>query len=147
MSPAKQSSADSGPAISRVQYRVLFADTDSLGIVYYGNYLKYFEVGRAEWFREFMKPFNNFVENDFYLVVLEAHSTYKKPAIYDQLLTIETRITEIDRVRLRIDYRIFSPEKDLLTEGYTTHAATGKNGRIKRLPQDFIAQVKKLADL
>ena len=132
-------------ATSRVPCRVLFADTDALGIVYYANYLRYFEIGRAEFFREFVRPFPEYIAADQYLIVLEAHCAYKKPARYDQVLTIETTLGEVGRVRLRVDYAIRDPAGELLAEGYTTHTVTDSGGRVRRMPREFTECLRRLA--
>jgi acyl-CoA thioester hydrolase len=131
-------------AVSRVPVRVLFADTDALGIVYYANYLRYFEVGRAEFFREHVRPFTDYAATDQYLIVLEAHCAYRKPARYDQVVTVETALGEVGRVRLRIDYAIRDAAGDLLAEGYTTHTITDARGRVRRMPAEFIALLQRL---
>jgi acyl-CoA thioester hydrolase len=131
--------------VSRVPYRVLFADTDALGIVYYANYLRYFEVGRAEFFREHVRPFPDYIAEDQYLIVLEAHCTYRRPARYDQVLAIETRVGEVGRVRLRVDYTIRDEAGEILAEGYTTHTVTDSRSRVRRMSREFIAHLAKLA--
>ena len=132
-------------AVSRVPCRVLFADTDALGIVYYANYLRYFEIGRAEFFREFVRPFPDYIADDQYLIVLEAHCAYRRSARYDQVLTIETRLGEVGRVRIRIDYAIRDEADDVLAEGYTTHTVTDSRGRVRRMSRDFLGHLEKLA--
>jgi acyl-CoA thioesterase FadM len=76
-------------SVSRTERRVIFAETDAMGIVYYANYLKYFEVGRAEFFREFDLPFTHYIERGLYLAVTDVSVRYHRPARYDDVLVIE----------------------------------------------------------
>lgn len=134
-----------GKAVSRVRHRVIFADTDAMGIVYYGNYLRYFEIGRAEWFRRHLKAFREYIAQDSYLIVLECHCAYLRPARYDQVIVIETSVGDVDRAKVRIDYVIRDDQETVLAEGYTSHTVVDGGGRIKRMPPDFIRQLKALA--
>jgi len=130
--------------VSRNKVRVLVADTDAVEIVYYATYLRYFELGRAEWFREYDKPFTHYIARDMYLIVTEAHCRYIRAARYDDLLTVECRLGYLDRLKLRFDYRILSEGGEVVTEGYTWHAVVTKAGRIRRFPQDFVERLGRL---
>ena len=141
MTKAAGTAPSGASSINRAVYRVLFADTDALGIVYYANYLKYFEVGRAEWFREFMRPPTDYIAEDFFFVAVEARCRYRRPARYDDLLTIETRIGRVDRVRVRLDYRVLNADDEPLVEGYTVHTVTDKAGKLRRFPKEFIDEI------
>jgi acyl-CoA thioester hydrolase len=138
--------AREGAAVGRVEHRVIFADTDALGIVYYANYLKYFEIGRAEWFRSYMEPFTNFIERDAYLIVVDAYCRHHSPARYDQMILIETRVGKIKRATFRFEYEIRDADTGgLLATGYTTHTVTDKNGKLRRFGTEFLDKVRSLA--
>jgi len=135
-----------GGAVSRVRHRVIFADTDALGIVYYGNYYKYFEIGRAEWFREHMEPFTVYIEQDMYLIVVDSYCKHHAPARYDQVIRIETRVTRVKRASFRFEYEIRNDGTDeLLATGYTSHTVVGADGVLRRFDKDFLEKVKNLA--
>jgi len=134
-------------ATVKVSHRVLFGDTDALGIVYYGNYFRYFEIGRAEWFRQFMKPFTHYVEQDYYLIVLESFCKHRKPARYDDVIEIESWATDIKLISFAFEYVIrHSETKEILVEGYTLHTTTGKDGKLRRFTREFLAELKALAE-
>ena len=135
-------------SVCRTSHRVIFADTDAMGIVYYANYLKYFEIGRAEWFRRFVQPFTKFIEQDMYLIVVDSYCKYHWPARYDQVLQIDTRLAELRRSKCRFDYSILCEDgSKLLASGHTTHAIVGKDGRPRRFNKEFSAQLEAAAQL
>lgn len=124
--------------------RVRYADTDQMGFAYYANYLVWFEVGRTEMLRALGLPYAQIEKEGAALPVLEAHCKYRKSARYDQLLRIVSRLREMPRVTLRLDYEIFDEADQLLVEGYTTHAFINSEGRPVRPPQAFMARIKEL---
>ena len=117
--------------------RVIYADTDQMGIVYYGNYLRYFEIGRIEWLRSRGHNYKDFEAQGVLLPVIEAHAGYRAPARYDDLLTVEARLVEARRVSVRFAYRVTREDGLLIAEGYTVHAAVGRDGRPRRLPPEL----------
>jgi len=127
--------------------RVLFGDTDALGIVYYANYLRYFEVGRAEWFRVLDEPFTHYIERDYFLVVIESHLRYHRPARYDQVIRIRTILKEISGARMRLDYQVVDHATgEVLVSGYTKHTVTDKAGKIRRFTREFKEKMQGLVN-
>ena len=122
-------------------YRVIYGDCDSMAIVYYANYLKLFEIGRTELLRESGVPYRDVEDSGFFLPTTEAYLKYLKPALYDDLLTIETVIGFVKRASSRFDYAIYRGE-DILVQGYTIHACLDKENRIVRFP-DFLLDLLK----
>ncbi|OPY82420.1 MAG: Acyl-CoA thioester hydrolase YbgC [Smithella sp. PtaU1.Bin162] len=122
--------------INITKLRVIYADTDAMGIVYHTNYIKWFEVGRNEIMRQMGLLYTDVEKHGFNLPVTEAYCHYLFPAKYDQLINIETTIECISRVIVKFKYSIWDEDKKhLLTEGYTIHACTNKEGKIRRIPQ------------
>jgi len=116
------------------QIRVRYADTDQMKVVYYGKYLEYFEVGRAALIRSLGLPYSELERRGILLPVVEAYVKYRNPAHYDDLISIEARVSELPHATLKIDYRvILDREEEPLAEGYTVHsffsAASGKPTR------------------
>ena len=115
--------------------RVRYAETDKMGVVYYANYLVWFEVGRTEWLREAGWNYRDMEGAGISLPVVEAHCHYRQPARYDDEIEIRTRATRLTPVRVRFDYEaVRIAGGTLVAEGYTVHAAVGPNGRPCRLP-------------
>ncbi len=119
--------------------RVRYAETDQMGVVYHSNYLIWFEVGRVEIMRALGFEYKTMeTEDDCHIVVVEAHCRYEKPARYDQVLRVRTRVAEWRNRVVKFSYEIFLDEDScLLATGYTTHVICGSNGRPKSLPPKY----------
>lgn len=123
------------PHVWDAPVRVRYADTDQMGIAYYANYLAWFEVGRAEWFRSIGHNYRDLEAQGFMLPVIEAHCEYRQSARYDDALAIRTRGRLVSAVRVRFEYEvILAATGQTAAVGYTVHAATDIGGRPKRLP-------------
>ena len=131
--------------IHRHSCRVLYGDTDSGGVVYYANYLRYFEAGRTEYMRELVASYRALEEQGFILPVVECHVRYKASARYDDLLVVETSLAEVKPLSCRFTYRISREDGKVLILGSTTHAAVDRAGKLVRLPADLIARLQRLA--
>jgi acyl-CoA thioester hydrolase len=115
--------------------RVRYAETDRMGVVYYSNYLVWFEVGRTEWLRETGWSYREMEVDGISLPVIEAHCEYRQAARYDDEIEIVTRASLLTPIRIRFDYDIVRRgDKTLAAVGYTVHAALDSNGRPRRLP-------------
>ena len=140
---------DGNPFIFTTQHRVLYGDTDAGGVVYNANYLRYFELGRTELMRAHVCSYREIEERGLILPVTETFARYKAPAFYDDLLTIETSISELNRYTCRFNYRVTRLDQDrprptLLVKGYTVHAAVTREGKLVRLPKDIMARIQLL---
>lgn len=128
--------------IRQTRLRVRYAETDRMGVVYYANYLVWFEVARTEWLRGAGWTYREMELEGVSLPVIEAHAEYRQPARYDDELEITTRMQVITPVRVRFDYEVWrSGGEAPLATGHTVHAAVDANGRPCRLP----ARVRDLA--
>ncbi len=128
----------------QVKYRVIYGDTDCGGVMYYGNYLRLFEIGRTELLRSVGVSYREIEEKEgLILPVVEVHVRYKAPARYDDLLTIETRLTELKPHRVRFDYEVRREER-LLAQGYTVHAPVTRAGRLTRFPEPLYQRLEAL---
>jgi len=120
--------------------RVLYGDTDAGGVVYYANYLRYFEQGRTEFMRDRLRSYRSLEEEGLILPVVESWCRYRAPARYDDLLRIETALAEVKRVSCRFLYRIVRDgDGQLLASGYTVHAPVARSGRLVKFPADLLA--------
>lgn len=114
-------------------YRVPYADTDQMGVVYYGNYLEYFERSRTEMLRSIGFPYAKLEELGFYLPVREAHLTYESGAHYDDLLTFRSWVVEARGARLVVASEVWRGDERLV-HGAVTLACVTRDKRITRLP-------------
>jgi acyl-CoA thioester hydrolase len=119
--------------------RVRYAETDQMGVVYYANYLIYFEIGRVEHMRQLGVNYKEMeIQDDSFIMVAEANCRYRKPAQYDDLLLIRTRVSEARRRTIRFAYEIVnSATGELLTVGETLHVICDGRGRPKSLPEKY----------
>lgn len=123
-------------------YRVSYGDTDQMGVVYYGNYMEFFERSRTEMLRDCGLPYRELEKRGWLLMVVEAQCKYRAPARYDDLLTFSSAVAEVTRVRIRIVTRVLR-DGELLAEGYVVLGAVDRNGRISRLDPEFVEICKK----
>ena len=141
-----------GPMTEQFQaeQRVLYGDTDSMGVAYYANYLKWFEIGRTELFRRVGSSYYSVEEGGCFLPVYEAYCRYLNPARYDDIIQIQTKFSFASRARFRFDYRLFHKyDGALLAEGYTIHVCTDKAGRVLKPPKylrELLHQLEQLSD-
>ncbi len=119
-------------------YRVCYGDTDRMGVMYYGNYPRLYEIGRTDLIRNIWKSYREVEESGIILPVRSLNAVYHKPAIYDEMLTIRTIIKEIPKVKFRIFSQIFNEKGELINEGDVVlgfiDALTGKP---RRAPEEF----------
>ena len=132
--------------IFQTTVRVLYGDTDAGGVVYNANYLRYFEIGRTELMRAWVCSYSDIEKLGFVLPVIECWSRFKAPAIYDDLLLIETTVAEITKLKCRFNYRVLKQEPGtdrpkLLVKGYTVHAAVTRAGQLTRLPAEILQKI------
>jgi len=89
-------------------FRVRYGETDQMGVVYHGNYAQYMEMGRVEWLRSMGISYKNMEENGIMLPVISLHVDYKKPAVYDDLITVRTILKKMPSVKIEFDFEIYN---------------------------------------
>lgn len=102
-----------------INVRVRYAETDQMGVVYHGKYAEYFEMGRVEWLRNLGLSYAVMEQNGIMLPVVSLTLNYKKPARYDDLLTVRTILKNQHSVKIEFDYEIRNEKDELLTTGYS----------------------------
>ena len=127
--------------VHKTTYRVIYGDTDTMGIVYHANYLRWFEMGRNELFRHLGMPYTAIEAQGLMLPVSEVKCKFMAPAKYDDVLVIETSVNKDFRAGIQFDYRIFNEDESVThTTGYTRHAFVNEKGRVIR-PPAFIREI------
>src|SRR5687767_292280 len=134
MAQSSEAAARPAPPHRQTRLRVRYADTDRMGVVYYANYLVWFEVGRTEWLRKTGWSYKEMESTGVALPVIEAHCDYRQPVRYDDEVDIRTRASGLSPVRVRFDYEIVLPDNVIAATGHTVHAALDPSGRPCRLP-------------
>ena len=118
------------------EVRVIFGDTDQMGVVYYANYLRYFESARAALMRHLGLSGKDLVRLGVQFPVAEASCRYRKPAHYEDLLEVDIEVTELGHARIRFAYVIRRGD-DVIAQGSTTHACIDASGRPRRIPAEL----------
>ena len=114
----------------RFEIRVRYGDTDQMGWAYYGNYLRWFEIGRAEMLRSLGRSYRSIEEDDGILLpVLEARCRYRQGARYDELVTIESGVLSVARATIRFGYRLIGEGGKPLALGFTEHCCADRDAR------------------
>ena len=118
------------------EYRVIYGDTDKMGVAYYANYLRWFEIGRTELLRSWGMPYSRIEqEAAIWLPVSEVHCKYMAPARYDELIIIQATLDTEIKAGLKIDYHITSHDRRTVhAVGHTLHAFLNHQGRVVRPP-------------
>ncbi|WP_422348236.1 acyl-CoA thioesterase [Flagellimonas sp.] len=126
--------------INSFSFRVRYAETDQMGIVHHASYVPYLEMGRIEWLRAMGVSYRAMEENGLILPVISLQINYKKSALYDDMLTVETRLKQLPMVRIEFEYAIYNEKRELLAEASTVLAFMdqSKNRPIKC--PDFIME-------
>jgi len=122
------------PPVSDSAIRVRYAETDTMGVVYYANYLVWFEVGRTEWLRDRGWTYREMETNGVKLPVIGAQCEYLRPATYDEALVIRTTGIIHSAVRVEFRYEVVKEDGTIAARGSTMHAAVNDRGRPCRLP-------------
>jgi acyl-CoA thioester hydrolase len=129
------SRTESPACVRQTTVRVRYAETDRMGVVYYANYLVWFEVGRTEWLRQSGWSYREMEGDGVGLPVIEAHCEYRQPVRYDDEVDIRARATLLSPVRVRFDYEIvLLNDGAVAAAGHTIHAAVDRAGKPCRLP-------------
>ena len=127
---------------NQVSVRVIYADTDAMGIVYHTNYIKWFEIGRTELLRGVGIVYAQMEAQGYNLPLTEVYCNYLFPARYDQTLVVETELEYLKRASMKFVYTIWDEDRGkALVEGYTIHACTNKIGKIVRIPSFILEKV------
>ncbi|AKD55256.1 acyl-CoA thioesterase [Spirosoma radiotolerans] len=123
--------------------RVRYYDTDQMGIVYYGNYARFYEIGRVEALRNLGLSYKEIEQRGISMPVYDLTSRFIRPAKYDDLLTIRVTIPQMPKTRLMFDYEIFNQEGQLLNTGQTTLVfVRTETGRPCAAPAELVEAAK-----
>ena len=125
-----------------MQYRVPYGDTDKMGVVYYANYLEYFERGRTEMMRDAGLSYSEMEKQGFMLPVSEAYCKYYSSAKYDDLLTFRSYIPSYSRVKFTIRTEVYCKDK-LLAAGHVVLGCVDMSFKVTRMPAELADFCKK----
>jgi acyl-CoA thioester hydrolase len=125
------------PQISESRFRVRYAETDQMGVVYYANYFIWMEVGRADFCRQSGFNYRDMEKDDqAFIAVVEANCRYQAPAKYDEEVTVQTQLARMSRRVLEFTY-VIRNHTGVLAEGRTVHVVTGPDGKAKSMSDRY----------
>ena len=122
--------------MTSVEIRVIYGDTDQAGIVYYANYLRFFEASRGAFLRERGRSYLEIEAAGLTMPVIEAHVRYLRPARYEDLLVVQVRLEKVRGASLRFEYDVVR-DGEVIAQGFTEHACIGRDGRPRRFPAEL----------
>jgi acyl-CoA thioester hydrolase len=124
--------------VHELKVRVRYSETDQMGVVYHGNYAQFFEMGRVEWLRNLGVSYKWMEGNGIMLPVVSLNINYKKPARYDDLLTVKTIFKSQTSVKIEFDYEIYNEQNELLTIASSTLVFVDMKTARPTLPPEYI---------
>lgn len=119
-----------------IEIRVRYSETDAMGFLHHANYFVYFEQGRTELLRASGGNYRLMEERGLFMVVVKLECRYLKPARYDDLLTLRTKIARITPAKLEHEYTVRRGQ-ELLTEARSMLACVDRQGTVQRMPEEF----------
>ncbi len=125
----------------RFQHRVTYSECTVGNHVYYGRYFDFLEAARGEFFRNSGRTLVQWQEQEYIFPVIEARTRYKASARYDDQVTVELWLNQLEGVRIGFDYRLINDEGRLLAEASTAHVCASLREKPRRLPPELIAQI------
>lgn len=121
-----------------IQFRVRYKETDAMGFLHHANYAVFFEMGRTELLRAQGGNYRQMEESGILMVVVRLTTHFRKPARYDDLLTLKTRIKRVGAAKLEHEYFLYRGD-ELLTEGESVLACVDKSGKVQPIPDSLRA--------
>ena len=128
----------------KIQYKVHFFDTDTMGVVHHSNYIRWFEIGRVEYLRNIGIDLNDMMLDGILFPITKVEAQYHSPAYFDDLLEIETTAVALTKAKMEFEYKVFRNGDDkVLVTGFTQNVFTNKeSGKITRLPDKYYNLMK-----
>lgn len=130
---------------NEISFRVRYSETDQMGVVYHGNYAQYFEMGRVEWLRQLGTSYKEMEEKGIMLPVILLHVDFKKPAVYDDLITVRTTLKKIPSIRIEFDFEIYNEADEILVTANTVLVFMDmKKNRPVKCPEELLEKIGKM---
>lgn len=122
--------------VHETEIRVRYQETDNMGVVYYGNYFVWFEIARTEYLRSLGASYRTLEDKGAYLMVASASCTYKSPARYDDVVRIQSWVSEVKRTSMKFEYKLYVDGR-LIATGESVQVFTNKSGKPIRIPHEL----------
>ena len=125
---------------NEISFTVRYSETDQMGVVYHGNYAQYLELGRLSWLRDLDVSYKKMEESGVILPVISLQINFKKSALYDDLLTVVTKLKKTPSVKIEFDYEIYNEKKELLVTANTVLAFLNKETKRPIKCPDYVLE-------
>jgi acyl-CoA thioester hydrolase len=119
-----------------IPIRVRYVETDPMGYLHHSHYFTYFEMGRTELLRAMGYRYRDLEERGYFMVVAKIACRFRKPARYDDLLTLRTTVARVTRARIDHRYELLR-DGELLTDAESTLACVDRNGNLQAIPEEL----------
>lgn len=129
--------------VVETELRVRYSETDRMGIVYHGAYVSWFEVGRTEFCRAAGFPYRRMEDDGLWILVTRVECVYRRPARYDDWISVGARMTELGSRGLAFAYEVVNAERQRVAEGASRHVFADTSGRPVRAPADVVGALEK----
>jgi acyl-CoA thioester hydrolase len=127
------------PITHTIKYRVCYADTDQMGVMYYGNYARLFEIGRTEMIRKMGLPYTEIEKEGIMMPVYSMESRFRDVIRYDELVTIETTLRDLPTAKIEFLHRVFNEAGDLVHEATVILVFKDtKTNKVVRAPEKLL---------
>lgn len=120
-----------------IEIRVRYIETDAMGFLHHARYFGYFEMGRVELFRAQGGDYRDMEERGFLFVIVRLECNFRKPARFDDLLTLTTRVTRLTPAKLEHEYRLRRHD-DVLADARSVLACVNRAGEIQRITEEIM---------
>lgn len=125
--------------IYEIKTRVRYQETDQMGIVYYGNFFTYFEMGRTEYLRNLGLPYSELEKEQIYFPVTETHCRFRSPAHYDDVLIVQTWISELKHATVKFNHKVIcAGDNKLIAEGFSKLACLNASRKPIPMPEKLL---------
>ena len=133
---------------NEISFRVRYAEVDRMGYVHHGNYAAYFEMGRTELMREYGLVYKDMEDDGYIMPLIEFKVKYFMPALYDEELTLLTKLLEPKGIRMVFEYYLYNSKKELVAEGSTPLVFVDRTSRKpirppKKLVEQFYSNIRR----
>lgn len=127
--------------------RVRYGETDQMGYMYYGNYAQFYEVGRVEMLRSLGLTYSGMEQSGIMMPVMEMHTKYLKPALYDEEITVRVIMNRLPGVKIHFSYELYNEKQELINTGETLLVFINMKTNRPCLPSnEFLEKLKPFFD-
>ena len=123
------------------KHRVRYYETDKMGVAHHSSFVLWFENARVEFLRHFGIDYKSIEDSGFNLAVVEVNGRFLKPVFFDELISVQVKLSKFDGVFAMFDYKVLNERGSVVVKGYTKHFVVDRNLKRSKLPVGFIDKI------